>query len=66
MSRMTSANSVPLNLREREEDVLVGEQRVLAAPRLLERAVDDPLRGFAQSCSVRCRDRLRARPLLQS
>ena len=38
---------VPLDLGEREEDVFVGEQRVLAAPRFLDRAVDDPLRGFA-------------------
>ena len=37
---------VPLDLREREEDVFVGEQRVIAAPRFLNRAVDDPLGGF--------------------
>ena len=37
---------VPLHLGEREEDVLVGEQRVLAAAGLLDRAVDDPLRRF--------------------
>jgi hypothetical protein len=34
---------VPLHLREREEDVLVGQQRVVAAPRLLDRAVHDSL-----------------------
>ena len=55
---------VPLDLREREENVLVGQQRMLPPPGLLERAIDDSLRGFAQSCWVRCRDRLRARPLL--
>ena len=38
---------VPLDLREREEDVLVGQQRVVAAPRFLDRAVDDPLGGLA-------------------
>ena len=38
---------VPLDLREREKDVLVGQQRVLAAARFLDRAVDDALRGFA-------------------
>ena len=34
---------VPLDLREREEDVLVGQQRVIAAPRFLDGAVHDPL-----------------------
>ena len=38
---------VPLDLREREEDVLVGQQRVLAATGFFDRAVDDALRGFA-------------------
>ena len=38
---------VPLDLGEREEDVLVGEQRVVAAARFLDRAIDDPLRGFS-------------------
>ena len=38
---------VPFDLREREKDVLVGQQRMLAAARLLDRAVDDALRGFA-------------------
>ena len=37
---------VPFDLRERQKDVLVGQQRVLAAARLFDRAVDDPLRGF--------------------
>ena len=39
---MTCAEHVPLDLREREADVLVGQQRVLAAARFLEGAVDDP------------------------
>ena len=34
---------VPFDLRERQEDVLVGQQRVLAAPRFFDRAVDDAL-----------------------
>ena len=46
-SRITSANSVPLDLREREKDVFVGQQRVLAAARFFDRAVDDALGGFA-------------------
>ncbi len=37
---------VPLNLRECEENVLAGQQRMLPAPSLLERAVHDSLRGF--------------------
>ncbi len=37
---------VPLDLRERQEDVLVRQQRVLAAPGFLDRAVDDALRRF--------------------
>ena len=37
---------VPFDLRKREKDVFVGQQRVLAAPSLLDRAVDDALRGF--------------------
>ena len=38
---------VPFDLREREEDMFVGEQRVLAPARFFDRAVDDALRGFA-------------------
>ena len=38
---------VPLHLRKRQEDVFVGEQRMLAATCFLDRAVDDALRGFA-------------------
>ena len=38
---------VPLDLREREEKMLVGQQRVLAAARFFDRAIDDALRGFA-------------------
>ena len=38
---------VPLDLREREEQMLVGQQRVLAAASFLDRPVDDALRGFA-------------------
>ena len=38
---------VPFDLREREKEVFVGQQRVLAPARLFDRAVDDPLRGFA-------------------
>ena len=34
---------VPLHLREREEDVFVGQQRVVAAPGFLNRAVHDAL-----------------------
>ena len=34
---------VPLDLREREADVLVGQQRVLAAARLVEGAIHDAL-----------------------
>ena len=37
---------VPFDLREREEDMFVGEQRVLAPPRLFDGAVDDALRRF--------------------
>ena len=35
---------VPLDLREREADVLVGQERVLAAARLVQGAIDDALR----------------------
>ena len=35
---------VPLGLRERQADMLVHEQRVLAAPGFVQRAVDDTLR----------------------
>jgi hypothetical protein len=35
---------VPLDLGEREEDVLIGQQRVIAAAGLFDRAIDDPLR----------------------
>jgi hypothetical protein len=38
---------VPLDLCEGKEDVLVREQRVLAPARLLNRSVDDSLRGLA-------------------
>ena len=38
---------VPFDLREREKHVFVGQQRVLAAARFLDGAVDDALRGFA-------------------
>ena len=34
---------VPLDLRERQEDVLVGQHRVVAAPRFLDGAVHDAL-----------------------
>ena len=34
---------VPFDLRERQADVLVGQQRVFAAARLVERAVHDAL-----------------------
>ena len=37
---------VPLDLREGEEQMFVGQQRVLAAASFLDRAVDDALRGF--------------------
>ena len=39
---------VPLHLRERQADVLVGQQRVLAAARFVERAVDDALGRLGQ------------------
>ena len=35
---------VPLDLREREADVLVGQERVFAAARFVERAIDDTFR----------------------
>jgi hypothetical protein len=35
---------VPLDLSEREEDVFVGQQHVVAAAGFLHRAVDDSLR----------------------
>jgi hypothetical protein len=38
---------VPFDLRKGKEEVLVGEQRVLAPPRLLDGTVDNPLRGFS-------------------
>ena len=50
---MTCREHVPFDLRERQEDVLVRQQRVLAATGLLDRAIDDALRCFRQSCSVR-------------
>ena len=34
---------VPFHLGEGETDVLVGQQRVFAAPRLVQRAIDDAL-----------------------
>ena len=45
---MTCAEHVPLGLRERQADVLVGEQRVLAPAGLVERAVDDALGRIGQ------------------
>ena len=42
------AEHVPLGLGERQADVLVGQQRVFAAPRLFERAVDDALGRVGQ------------------
>ena len=38
---------VPLDLREREEDMFVGEEGVIATARFLHRPIDDPLRRFA-------------------
>jgi hypothetical protein len=38
---------VPFDLREGEEDVLVGEQRVITPSRFLDSAIDDTLCGFA-------------------
>ena len=38
---------VPFDLREGEEEVFVGQQRVLAAARFFDRPVDDALRRFA-------------------
>ena len=38
---------VPLDLCEREKNMLVGQQRVLAAAGFFGRAIDDALRGFA-------------------
>ena len=38
---------VPFDLGERQEDVLVGQKRVLAAAGLFDRPVHDALRGFA-------------------
>src|SRR5688572_16858199 len=37
---------VPLNLREREKDVLIGEQRMIPATRFLNGAIDHTLCGF--------------------
>ena len=37
---------VPLDLREGEKEMFVGQQRVLAAASFLDRPVDDALRGF--------------------
>ena len=39
---------VPFHLREGEADVLVGQQRVVAPARLVERAVDDTLSRLSQ------------------
>jgi hypothetical protein len=36
---------VPLDLRERQEDMLIRQQRMLASTRFFGRAIDDPLRG---------------------
>ena len=38
---MTCAEHVPLDLREGEADVLVGQQRVFAPAGFVERAIDD-------------------------
>jgi hypothetical protein len=38
---------VPLDLCEREKNVLVGQQRMLATARFFGCAIDDALRGFA-------------------
>ena len=38
---------VPFDLREGEEEVFVGQQRVLAPAGLFDGAVDDALRSFA-------------------
>ena len=51
---------VPLDLREREENVLVREQRMLAAAGFFDRPDRRCVARFRQSCSVRCRDLLRA------
>ena len=37
---------VPFDLRERQKQVLVGQQRMLATARFFDGAVDDALRGF--------------------
>jgi hypothetical protein len=37
------AEHVPLDLRERQADVLVGQQRVIAAARLVQGAIHDAL-----------------------
>ena len=42
---MTSAKHVPFDLRERQEEMLVGEQRVLPPACFFDGAVDYPLRG---------------------
>ena len=42
------AEHVPFGLRERQADVLVGQERVLAAAGLVERAVDDALGRLGQ------------------
>ena len=39
---------VPLDLREREADVLVGQERVFAPARLVQRAIDDTFRRLSQ------------------
>src|SRR5262245_48871940 len=38
---------VPLNLSEREEEMFICERGVLSATRLLDRPIDDALRGFS-------------------
>ena len=38
---------IPFDLRKREEQMLVGQERVVAAAGLFERPVDDSLRGLA-------------------
>ncbi len=38
---------VPLDLRERQKNVFVGEQRMFTTTRLLDRAIDDALSRFA-------------------
>ena len=47
MSRITSAEHVPFDLSERQEQVFVRQQRMLAAARFFDGSVDDALSRFA-------------------